>query len=67
MLCFKPYEHLQTNNYNTSSWCQVVQGFLSLHRRKFVFMNSKYIFLLLEYSMCFTLCGYQMDITLNFP
>ena len=25
-------------------------------------MNDKYIFLLLEYSMCFTLCGYQMDI-----
>ena len=25
-------------------------------------MNDKYTSLLLEYSMCFTLCGYQMDI-----
>ena len=25
-------------------------------------MNNKYISLLFEYSMCFTLCGYQMDI-----
>ena len=27
-----------------------------------MFMNDNYIFLLLEYSMCFTLCGYQTDI-----
>ena len=27
-----------------------------------MFMNDKYISLLLEYSMCFTLCGYQTDI-----
>ena len=29
-------------------------------------MNDKYISLLLEYSMCFTLCGYQVDVIQTF-
>ena len=62
MLCFRPYKHLQQNKHDKNFI--MVSGSLRIlsAKKEIAFMNDKYISLLLEYSMYFTLCGYQMDI-----